>query len=1023
MGIDVIHGPPNSGRAGAILARFRDQLEREPVLVVPTGDDVATFEAELCERSGAVLGGSISTFGALAGEIARTLGAGVAPRLSPAQRQALIRAAVKSAGPGRLRLSASRPGFTPALEALISELQAALIESAEFTREVAALAEPGYETELAAMYAAYVELRDAAGRSDDGVLTRTAIAALRADPSAWNARPVLIYGFDDLSRAQRELVAELARTTAVTVAVTYADSPALQARAGLLAALEHELGASLGEPLIPDERHTTSQTLLHLDRNLFESEADRVDPDDGLALMRSAGARGEAEAIGIEVARLLVAGYEPDDVVVVARRPDSSGPLLASVLRGLGIPVALEASAPLSSTCVGTALNALCRAFAEGTDVEALLTHLRCDPAVAPGAVDSIERRLRRGDARTIDEAIETWSSPPRHLARLREAGDDRARLAALARSARELAEGAHRKQAPLAGAGDDSRVPFSALELRAGVAAAELLTELAAAGELPGCDQPSLADALEALASATVPYWRGPATGRVRILSPYRARSARARALFVASLQDGEFPSASPLDPLLSEERRREIGNPDLRRSEQVEEERYLFHSCVSRPTERLYLSWQYCDEEGGALARSPFVDEVLDLLAVDPDDPGPMLTSRGPERAVPAPGEATTTRELARAVAGQRSNRRGVLERHGVDPVAAEAALACFDGLPDPEYEPGPLHAPAVLEAIAGRDVFSANSLEGWVTCSYRWFVEHELSPQRLEPEADPLWLGSVIHDALERLYRDPPGDDAIPRSGDVGRWRTRVGELIEEIAVAKSGAELNRSRRARLDRARIQIDAFLEAEAATETEFRPHPDLLELSFGPFDEGGEGGAGPAQRPPLRFGDFSLRGRIDRIDLAGDGHTAVIRDYKTGKRVAAAREFARKGTLQVQLYMLAVRRVLELDPVAGLYQPLGAANPKDRKARGLALGDDPRVGELGLVRTDKKGSEEFEQALAEAEDRAIAAAARMRAGKITRDPINGECPKYCTFQPICRLERALGVVGDEDANSGAEES
>ena len=54
---------------------------------------------------------------------------------------------------------------------------------------------------------------------------------------------------------------------------------------------------------------------------------------------------------------------------------------------------------------------------------------------------------------------------------------------------------------------------------------------------------------------------------GRVRIMSPYRARAARARALFCLSLQDGDFPSAAPPDPLLSEERRRQIGNPDLRR------------------------------------------------------------------------------------------------------------------------------------------------------------------------------------------------------------------------------------------------------------------------------------------------------------------------------------------------------------------------------------------------------------------------------------------------------------------------
>src|SRR5699024_10083656 len=150
---------------------------------------------------------------------------------------------------------------------------------------------------------------------------------------------------------------------------------------------------------------------------------------------------------------------------VVARRPDSSGPLLASVMRNLGIPVALEASAPLSLTAVGTGLISLCRAATDELDVEALLTHLRSDPSVEPGAVDVIERRVRRGDAQTVDEAAGTWPSPPLHLLRLREAADDASRLLALARTARDLAERAHSDEAPLAGSGASAEVPFVALE------------------------------------------------------------------------------------------------------------------------------------------------------------------------------------------------------------------------------------------------------------------------------------------------------------------------------------------------------------------------------------------------------------------------------------------------------------------------------------------------------------------------------------------------------------------------------
>ena len=1019
MALAVVSGPPNSGRANEILGRFRAALEHAPILVVPTADDVAAFERELCAAAPAALGGSIVTFAALEAEVARSLAASLPPPLTTPQREALVRAAIRHAPPVRLRRSAARPGFAPALDALIAELQAALIAPAEFARLVAALPDPAHETELAALYAAYVELRDASGRGDRAIVAEAAIAALRADPAGWRERPVFVYGFDDLSRSQIELVRELERAAEVTIAVNYADRRALAVRAGLLGLLTEELGAEPPLELPFDPDYTSSATLRHLDRELFEPEAGAVAPDEGLVLLESAGARGEAEAIGIEIARLLRSGHRPDEIAIVTRRPESSGPLLADVLGDLGVPVALEASLPLASTCVGTSLTALCRAASDETAVGSLLAHLRCDPSLPASTVDSVERRIRRGDAQTVAAATERWERPPRHLARLREAPDGATRLRSLARSARELAEGAHRERAPLAGrtTGDDGAVPFSALELRAGVVAAELLDELASVGALPGCESPDLGAALEALESASVPHWRGPASGRVRILSPSRARVARVRALFCASLQDGEFPSSTPPDPLLSEERRRAIGNPDLRRVEQADQERYLFHACVSRPTEHLYLSWQSSDEDGGALARSPFVDEVLDLL-----DPKPAIRARGPERAVIAADEASTDRALARALArgGWGMDRAAALARLGVEGRHAAAALRLFEDLPDPDQLPGPLRAPGVLEQLGAREVFSANSLEGWVECPYRWFVSHELSPQRLEPEADPLWLGGVVHWALERLYHEPPGEDSIPRPGDVARWRERFAELLEEGATRRARAPLNRSRRAALARARIQVDAFLEVEAETETEFRPATGLLELGFGPLEDV-DGEPSPT-REALRLGELALRGRIDRIDVAGDGRSAIVRDYKTAKRVPRAAEFVDRGTLQIQLYMRVVREVLELEPVAGLYQPLGASDPRHRRPRGIAVSGDERLEGLDLVRSDRREPEELERTLEQAETTAIEAAGEMRAGLIDRRPIGGVCPKYCNFQSICRLERVLGAVGEQNGNGNGGE-
>jgi ATP-dependent helicase/DNAse subunit B len=1017
MSLELIVGPPNSGRAGVILARLRAALDRDPLLVVPTADDVARFERDLCAAGGPAIGATIRTFGSLTDEITLATAADVAPPLTPPQRLALIRAATAGTPLRLLARSSRSTGFASALDLLIAELQAALVSPADLRAAAEAAGDAEHELELASLYDAYESLRKRAGRSDAGSLAVAAIAALRASPAAWGERPVLVYGFDDLTEAQLQLLRLLGDACEVTVAVNYADRKALAARATLLARLREEFGATTAAELDFDPAYTDRPSLRHVDRELFEPGAPTLPPDDGVRLLESAGERGEAESVGLEIARLLAEGADPGQIVVALRRPSVDGPLFASVLRQLGIPVALEADLPLPATAVGRSLIALCAAAGnEGTPAD-LLAHLRADPSVAPGAIDWLERAVARREVATVDELAGRWQTPPAHLTRIREAPGRAARVRALAACARRLAEAKHAEAAPLAGERTGG-TPLDPIELRAGVAAAELLEELALVGSLPGCPEPDLADAGEALEAAGVRAWRGTAEGRVRILSPYRVRAGQAEYLFCAAMQEGVFPGRGALDPLLGEGSRSRVGIPALRRQEQAEEERYLFHVCASRPVKRLYLSWRSSDEDGHPAARSPFVDEVLDLLDEDAAAAEAELTrTRSLAQAVPSPGEASTPRVLARAVtlrAGHKAEcRRELLDALGVDLAAAGDVLALTAGVPDPSAKPGPLHHPLVLAALRERRLLSANSLEGWIQCSYQWFVDHELRPNRLEPEADPLWLGGVVHAALDRLYAAPPGGDSIPRPGDVAAWKRRFNELVDEV-VAESESSESPGRRLALARLRVQVEAFLDEEAASDTVLRPRPDLLERGFGFGDEEADD---PGE---LELGEFALRGRIDRIDVEPGGNRAVLRDYKTSREVPGVTKIANEGKLQLQLYMLVARERLGLEPVGGLYQPLGAYG--DRRPRGMVRREE--CAEDGLfegleisVRGDALPEEAFEDALEEARERAIANGTRMLSGDIKRDPLGGMCSEYCAFQPICRLERALGL--DEETKNG----
>jgi ATP-dependent helicase/DNAse subunit B len=1015
MALELIVGPPNSGRSGEILRAVADSLAGEPLLIVPTRDDIARFERDLCASDIPAIGATIRTFGAVFSDIATAAAIALPPRLSPPQRLALIRTAISASRLRVLKRSSESPGFAPALDNLISELQAALVSPAALRQAAEAAGEAELELEIATLYEKYEGLRDGAGMADAGTVAEAATRALRDDPDGWGERPVFIYGFDDLTEAQLALVLTMAERSRVTLAVNYADREALAARAGLLSRL-HEEGIDAEHRLEGSASYTAEASLAHIASYLFEAAPGTVPPDDGIRFIEAGGERGEAEAVGIEIARLIAAGTDPGEIVVVLRNPSSDGPLFASVFRGLGIPATLEAQLPLAGTAVGRSLWALCAGSGETGEPAEILAHLRADTASHPGKADWAERALARGDIETISQLEERWQgSMPPHLARVREAGEDVAKVRAVAASARRLAEAVHREAAPLAGERSNG-VPLDPIELRAAVTAAELLEELAAVASLPGCASPTLADAAEAIESASVRSWLGSAEGRVRIVSPYRARAARCRHLFVCAMQEGGFPGRGLQDPLLGEESRKRLGIESLRRREQESEERYLFHVCVSRPTETLTLSWRSCDDEGHPAARSPFVDEVVDLLGNDAKAVEEEITrKRGLIRAVPLPSEATNPRTLARALTAATGadieSQRALLDTAGLDLTVTGDALELTAAANDPAWRPGPLTHPDVLAEITSRESLSANSLEGWIECSYRWFVSHELSPQRLEPVADPLWLGGVLHRALHELYSDPPADDSIPRPDDIGVWIARFNEILDGLLGEEDSGYHGPDRRLSIARARVQVEKFLEEEAERETELRPRPDLLERSFGFPDAENDPGA-------LDLGDFTLRGFVDRIDVAPDSTYALVRDYKTSKRVPGRAKIAEEGKLQLPLYMLVARDLLNLEPVAGLYHPLAAYG--DRRGRGIAVDEEHRGGILSgekLVGTDTISREEFDESIEAARQTAIEYGGTMRAGKIRRNPLGDKCPRYCEYQTICRLERALGI--EEESKGG----
>ena len=1019
MPLKLIQGPPNSGRAGLIRRRFVALRERDPILVVPNVDDVFAFERELC-AAGAALGGAAMTFSALFRTVVTAGGMPPGAELSPAQRRRAVAVAVEARRGrlGPLRRSASRPGFARAFVRLLDELQAAGIEPADVEASAATLEGSAYLSDIAALFSAYAEVRDRSGRIDAHGLAREAIALLRADGSFWGERPVFLYGLDDLTPNQLALVEALARLTEVTVALPFEPgNSALAARARLLGELRERIGAVEETVTEADPANTESAFLFHLARGFGADDPDPQPPAD-LLLLRSAGERGEAEAVATEVSKLLAAGADPAAVAIALRDPARRGTAIAAALEANGVATALEAELPVTGTAVGGALAALLEAeFGDGRAGD-LLRYLRGPSGFSPGRVDWLERGLRRKRVEDAAGALLLWQGeerePPRDLVRLRTAAERSP--AALASEVGRLA--ATMAARPLRGEGDGPMPePGDGLELRAAAAIAGALAELAELGPLA----PGPRELAATLAELEFRVWSGPVEGRVRIADPYRLRASRFDHVFVASLQDGEFPRRDRGgDPFLSEAQRGQLGLEPRRDSEA--EERYLFGVCLALPRRRLVLSYRDSDENGGAEARSPLLDEVRDLLAPPPDGSSPdpveegITRGRDLARVVQPLAEAPSEDELARALAahGPAADPGALLARVGVEGGLAArlgARVAAARRNEAASRAPGPLTNPAAIESLAAVPAYGGTTLELFDSCSYRWFVGHELDPQALEPAPDPLVQGSLMHQTLDRLYKERPGGDALPRPASLAAWTQRGRQLLAEVA-AEGELGDHPAERAMARRVERLLERFLAEEAGRETGgFEPW--LLEATFGAREVDSE-------RPALDLGGWGLHGAIDRVDRDRAGRAVVI-DYKLSGSVTPREKFEERAKLQLPLYLLAVAEHWGAEPVGGLYHPLRGTSV--RRPRGAVLAAAAaELGGYGLYGRDVVEEEDWEQLLADSRERAGAIVARMRAGDIRRDPgprhgLRGHdvCPAFCTFAPICRRDRAPQFEEDED--------
>ncbi len=972
MGLALVVGPAHAGKVALLLERYLDVLDRDPWLVVPNRFDIERVEHDLIRRRPALLAGRIGTFDDLFEDIGgEAAGSEIA---SEVQRTLLVRRAISASELAGLGSSASTRGFADTLLSALGELDSALLDPSRLDGDLARLAD-AYRSEL-----------DRLGLRDRYLVRRTAIERLRSDLDSWSGQPVFAYGFEDLTAAEWALLEALAGRTEVTVSIPY--EPGRAAFAALERTVHDLAGLAAGgiEELPPSSTRPTSAPLHHVERELF-ADRPRIGPalDGSVRFLEGAGARGTAELIASELVALLRAGTPPDRIGVVCDSPERWRAPLGTAFEQLGIPHATEHLERLGDTSLGGALLALLRFGWLDGDRGELFAFLRSPfSGLERRSVDYVEGRLRgravSEPTRVQEEAERLRGAPVPALVELQAEDDAVAGASALLGSMMRNAWGV--LSPPTS---DDARV-----DARVYRAAERTLAELASFADLDG--QPlSNEDVVAALERTNVWPPASGEPGRVAVIDYERARTRVFEVAFLLGLEEGGFPRRARPSPLLDDDLRRELGSR-LERPDSVARDRYLFYTACTRATRRLVLVRESATDEGVPREPSPFWDDLRSLF-----DEGEIAraTRRRPLSALTwgiesAPSERERLRAVARLSVDDSEGATALAEANGWSR-RLERARQAFE-------RSTALRSPAVLDTLSARTMFSATELERFADCSSAWLVERVVDPKRIDAQPDPILRGQVVHTTLNRFYaklpRELDAERVTPENVDAALELVR--RCLDDALESGVRLDLTELQHAELRHTLLaDLEGFVRDEAASEVAFVPRK--LEVSFG------SDRAAPELQRGLQLGeDLWLSGKIDRIDIDPLSARGIVQDYKSGKGAHSAEKIDSEVRLQIPLYVLALRDLVGLEPLGGVYRALAGRRITRGMLRESAHEDLP-----GFAKADYLDEDAFWAQVESARARAAANALRIRAGDVQHDPKGDGCPAWCDLWPMCRVERA----------------
>ena len=545
------------------------------------------------------------------------------------------------------------------------------------------------------------------------------------------------------------------------------------------------------------------------------------------------------------------------------------------------------------------------------------------------------------------------------------------------------------------------------------------------------------------------------PSLDQVVIGDVERTRIKNIKALFFVGANDVLLPGNTGARGLLSERDRERFAREEIALSpgpkEKIYIQKFYLYMNLTKPTEKLFLSWSKVSADGKTLRPAYLVSDICRLF--------PGISPVEEEKRTLAEREMTRATGIRRVAEGVSRRRAGVDDewkelytwfvRDGKSREEIGQILrAGFIRKERPR-----LGEAKAEELYSDRERVSVTRLEQFASCAYAHFLSYGLRlSDREEYGFEALDLGNIAHQSLERFSRKADREKLLWTEMTPEKREELISESVEESVIDYGNTVLFSSARNEHMIGRIKRLIGRSVWALTK----------QMEKGDFVPSGY---------EMKFGS----GKIDRIDTCEEDHSVYVKvtDYKTGMKSFDITAFYHGLQMQLPVYLNAALSVEERaypgkeivpagifyyriqDPVVPDQESDEAVEKsilKELKLDGLVNGDEAVLSHLERdlsgasllfpMGRNKDGSlskssralpkETFETVLKYAQEKERSLKEEMYAGEVQALPYEmGDATgcDYCPYKDICGFDlhldgcayRRLEKLSMEDAVTAME--